>query len=964
MISPVSASADSWHSVSTEHFEIIYSADDPYATGAAAEVVALAPSVWSKTTSYMRYTPTERISVVLRSDTARANGYFTPLPPHIELFVSSPSRYQLGSRTPNWLELVFTHEMIHYLHLTRPKGFFGFASRLFGPLTAAGSYLFLPGWAVEGPTVYGETALTPGGRGTDPFFEMTWLAPIYADTLYTYDQAGYQSPLPPSGRIYSAGYLMTDYLHRTYGADGYHAINDTFMRLPFLGMRRAVRRVTGTPAPSVFGEMVSEIELRSAERFTLPTGSPVSPTDTDADWHLIASTDAGILAWSAAPRTPGAVYLIDDDTSRPRHLFSVSATDASSVAVNDDLTQAIAAIVHPDYAGAGPRVSYSDLHIIDLSPDAPLRSQRITQGRQLLHPAFIPSSDTIIAVERQGQYSRLVRVTIPGGEITPLYDPGSVRLHAPRVSNDGSLLAVVEHDEGSQDIVVIAVRSGEVVARIGTPQHHEFDPRFITGSPPYRITYGSDEPGYLVVKEVSLIPGENLFGRENPTVVKDPIAAYSATRYGAFYIYQTYRGTGYAIRKQPITRSMSDESHAANRRPERESTSSIASTHEYSPVTDRRTDILPTPLPVPVQPIQGERYVDLPRPVFWFPTVAVSGGSNEDAFTEFGVYALAASVLERHQVEVAAAYNPAAAEPTGEVTYTFQPGAAAWSIAASRGIKNETDERLVPEHAISLIVERPVWYRSSIDRADGLVGSIGTIYKEDEERHISFTGALRLFGARYGASGLFLGGSGGAIQSQVTVTPKILDRSNAEIATQTQLSQRWWIGRSRFYLRPEVTFASSRTEDAVDAIPFVAGRFDSDGNNAIVSAPNALLGRVAISVDLGPYDAAYRGVGSSASLFSLFVEQAAVPGEATVADRPEGQTIGQERSDWRALRSDNYTILGTSLGVDLFFNTIPIRLTGGIALRVPHPGGGGTSAVRFFLNLGGIAADRVSISPE
>ena len=302
-----------WRQHTTDTFQIIYRGDDPHAVAAAAEIAAIAPRVHQRTTTQMRYTPTERIPVVLRSDTARANGYFTPLPPHIEIFISSPSRYQLGAATPSWLELAFTHELVHYLHLTRPRGFFGVLSRVFGPLTAAGSVLFMPGWAVEAPTVYAETTLTPGGRGEDPFFAMTWLAPIYEHRMYRYDQAGFPPALPPRGRIYSAGYLMNDHIRATYGDDAYHTLNDTFMRWPFLGMRRAITRATGLSADALWWEMRRKIELRSAERFSLPAGTPVSPPDLIAHWHLVGETERGLVAWAAGPRMPGALYLLPAD---------------------------------------------------------------------------------------------------------------------------------------------------------------------------------------------------------------------------------------------------------------------------------------------------------------------------------------------------------------------------------------------------------------------------------------------------------------------------------------------------------------------------------------------------------------------------------------------------------------------------------------------------------------------------
>ena len=431
----------------------------------------------------------------------------------------------------------------------------------------------------------------------------------------------------------------------------------------------------------------------------------------------------------------------------------------------------------------------------------------------------------------------------------------------------------------------------------------------------------------LSSRRFSFTPGDSPQDVRSATVIRDPIAAYSAIRHGDYYVYQTYRANGHAIRKQPVVRTTPTESGAIPI-----TTSSVATATENPP---------PGTLP-----IDDVRYIDYPQPAFWFPSFGFSGKLDEDPAFHFGIFALASSVLGQHNVMLSANYDPSSMEPVGSLTYQFQPRATAWTAAVSRTLeKDEDDDRYFPEYTFSLDAERWLWSRDSIDRSHSLKGAVGTIYaEEDEERRMTLRGALQFSRTRNSSS---------IIHPRVSVTPQILDQSNVEIATQTQFAQSWQIGQSRLYFKPHVTVTSSRTKDAIDSIPFTSkSRFDEDGNNAIVSAPNALLGNATIGIDLGPYDAAYRSIASTGASLSLFVEQVAVPGKATVADITDGEDADDQQISWGTLRSDNYTILGTTLSADLFFNWIPIRLTGGISVRVPHLGSEGTPDVQYFFNFG------------
>ncbi|HKK49503.1 MAG TPA: hypothetical protein VJ932_10430, partial [Alkalispirochaeta sp.] len=433
---PYRVAADGWLRHDTDHFQIVYRADD---ADAAARVAELAPSVWARTTEFFQYEPSEPIPVVIYGETARANGFFTPYPPHVSLFVAAPAGPWMGARTEDWLESVFVHEVVHYLHLMQPIGFFGTASRVFGPLAAAGGTLFLPGWALEGPTTTAETILTTGGRGRNPYFEMEWVAPILADEMYNYDQAGVASAYAPRGRIYSAGYLLTDHLLREYGDDAFIELNREFQRWPFLGMRRALRRTTGLSGPELHQEMVEELTARYADRRKLPAGHPISAPPTNrpdplAQRYLLNMTDRGAMALHRGAFDPGSVQLLTDEGSW-QFLTAVTPLDEYSVAVSGDGTRAAAVVQRANRAGVdgGPYVNSGDLYLIDLHEGD---HRRVTTGARLFHPALDENGATVIAVERTGRFSRLVSIDTETGHTTPVYAPSGTFLSMPALSRD------------------------------------------------------------------------------------------------------------------------------------------------------------------------------------------------------------------------------------------------------------------------------------------------------------------------------------------------------------------------------------------------------------------------------------------------------------------------------------------------------------------------------------------------
>ena len=94
-----------------------------------------------------------------------ANGWATPFPyDAIELTAVTPAEEELIGNTTDWLELVFTHEYTHILHLDRTRGVMQWVRRVFGRAPLVFPNTFLPVWQIEGIATYQESRATGEGR--------------------------------------------------------------------------------------------------------------------------------------------------------------------------------------------------------------------------------------------------------------------------------------------------------------------------------------------------------------------------------------------------------------------------------------------------------------------------------------------------------------------------------------------------------------------------------------------------------------------------------------------------------------------------------------------------------------------------------------------------------------------------------------------------------------------------------
>ena len=694
-----------WRQLSTEHFLIIY---EPRDALHAERLASFAEDHYRRITTFFDSYP-RRIRVVLNGRTDRINGFATSLPPSISLNIAAVAP-NFGVVASDWIELVFVHELTHYVHLSMQAGAFHWLAYALGPGGPWLSGHLLPAWAHEGVATYGETAFTDGGRGRGSFFELRSKAAIVEDRLFDFRRASYSSAFPPAQRHYVAGYAIVDYLQRNYGERALIEVMQHYLRFPYFGPWAAIRRVTGERFRDLYLDLRNDLSERYAgsgpqrapgidlARASVAgsRGPAGSARTAPPQLFLGTSTERGVLAYRRRlTATPDLVW-ITGDSIRP--LVAVRLDDPNSFTATVDGARVVySAATQLDTHAVGS-AWISDLY--ELTSDTRAR-RRITTLGHLWHPALSAAGDVLVAVQGVGPFSRLVRVDQHGGGLTVLAAVANgVMLH-PAVSADGALVVFELATGVEHDLYAIATSAAPapVVRGVALTDHNRRALMRITGPNDFGEYFPSLPRSSVAAmansdsdRDVTLLFGADpggalaLYAKDGLTqtarlVMDDPVGAYAGLIRNDHLYYASYTSDGHTIRRVPASMANSANlapsvrstcstcSSSPSRPANSTSSTSPASSADLTATATATSELQPSSRAEPIthQPHrtgETQRYLDLPLPAFWFPLPSIV--ENDGALDlGIGVAFLAASVLGRSTATLQAAYHPSLRQPVG-----------------------------------------------------------------------------------------------------------------------------------------------------------------------------------------------------------------------------------------------------------------------------------------------------------
>lgn len=675
-----------YRSLETERFTIIH---EPHDEWAALRIASFAEEVLDELSPLLQHEPKGKIPVIISSRPAHANGYYSPFPPKIMLYITASESRFMGSRTADWLRSVFTHELTHYIHLTAPVGPARFLTPLFGHDVPGMNSLLMPGWWIEGITTYAESNFTAGGRGDSPRFALTYEAPLAEGNIWSLAQGSYASQYPPSGRIYSTGYLMVDHLMEQYGPDAFAEINRKFANWPFFGMSGPFRRTVGKSAKDIFRDALLEAHIPAIPRSTGDT--PFSPQVT-GDFHLPHPVSGGLVGFARTLDEGGSLVRYGTAHESDRILTRLPVYGAHAVTVTaDGATAYIAHLWTDPYQWASTPmapVGYSDLYRYDIASQ---RFSRLTERARFTHPAVSPDGSMLVATESVGDRYRLVKIDPTSGKSTILHEVDDGSLYEPCFSSGGESIVAIEVVAGRSTLVVVGM-DGTVRYLWPHAEAELHNPRFVDAD---TIWFSSDLDGRLALFRHEVKTGIT------ESILSDPIGILGAVPFGDSIVYATYGSLGHTLRTVP------------------------ADALQPRPVTFLPADGNETPAIERVQNLASTRYRDHLRFNLWLPIPL-----HTDVLAGPGASIFMSSNLGRHVLGASAGWDIQERKPFGLATYRFSPGAFSFGLDAEV-ISRSTSGA---QQSLFASVSAPLWQSFTIEasRMISLGSSFGATFRETQ----------------------------------------------------------------------------------------------------------------------------------------------------------------------------------------------------------------------------------------
>ena len=403
--------------------------------------------------------PRGRVQVILVDQTDLSNGWATPIPyDAIEITAVPPAAESLIGNTTDWLELVFTHEYTHILHLDRSRGFMQGVRRIFGRVPVAFPNTFLPVWQIEGIATFEESRMT--GEGRIPAGDFRAIVDVAAANgrFAPIDRAsGGLVDWPNGNAPYAYGAYFHQFLADRYGAERLSRLADaTSGRVPLFGAG-AFRKI--------FGRSESELwtEFREAR---VRAGVPRSATDAKAS----RLTHHGYVVTAPRVAGGGTIYYGVSNADGFPALMRVAPGSAPRRVAWRALGDRTA--VHGDWIvfDQVERVRsialYSDLYAVKTSGGG---VRRLTKDARTADPDLSPDGRRVVCtVQATGRRALALLDFQPDAVSAPrtLIDDPEADFTGPRWSPDGRQIVASRRRAHSYDLVLIDPESRVVRALV------------------------------------------------------------------------------------------------------------------------------------------------------------------------------------------------------------------------------------------------------------------------------------------------------------------------------------------------------------------------------------------------------------------------------------------------------------------------------------------------------------------
>lgn len=562
-----------WYTLESDHFQVHFQEGNDR----TARVVArIAEEVYGPITELYRTKPDTKVSIVLKDREDYSNGAAYFFDNKIDIWVPALDSPLRG--TNNWLRNVITHEFVHivqiqasmkrsrrlpgvyvqwlgYENVRRPDVLYGYPNTIITyPLFA----LNVPAWFAEGTAQFMRSDLRYDTW--DAHRDMIMRTRVLNGTALTLDQMGTFSNKVAIERevTYNAGFAFSRYLADRYGEDILFDISAALSKRGVSTISHAIGVATGTNGYQVYDEWIESLRTGYQQGMD---GVPVSE-------NLLVESD-GFVNYYATPHPDGkriyylsnrgrdtyraSLYVTDPeggekelvyepDVTGSDHVHTLSCghsfefrlrPDNSAFSISPDGTSLVFSQVRLNKFGE----TYRDLHVMDIADRKKVR--RITNEARLHEPAYSPDGSQIAAVHTDDGTQNIVVVDpVDGSRIALTSHTLGERVYRPIFSPDGTWIYYSYADLGHRSIRRINTQSRQTETLLEDPSV-DFRDQYL--SPDGRTLYfAADRSGIFNIWKIDLETRAEtqltsvLGGAFMPAVTADGVLIYSEYKWDGY----------------------------------------------------------------------------------------------------------------------------------------------------------------------------------------------------------------------------------------------------------------------------------------------------------------------------------------------------------------------------------------------------------------------------------------------
>ena len=533
-----------WSQLRSPHFRLIYPRD---VDSTARQTLTRLEQIYEPVSQSLGRRP-RPIPIVLQNQTTISNGFVTLLPRRSEFFTTAPQDPFL-SGTLNWLDQLAIHEFRHVVQYE--KGLTGIslvAYRLFGYGALAGLSLGLPDWFFEGDAVGTETALSRGGRGRIPEFDLGFRANLLAGRRFSYPKAVGGSFRDNVPNHYILGYFLTTYLRRNYNADAWSRILTRYYRFPLypFSFSASLRRTTGLRVETLYQKTLADLdeqwrrqtaELRLTEAEPFPIGR--NRSFTNYRFPQAIAPDAVVAVRSGLEDIEQLVLLQKGKAERRLHWMGLF-NNPEMLSASAGKVAWLEFIPDPRW---GLRI-FSDIKLLDVETG---RVTRLSHRARYGAVALSPDARRLVAVQNDesGRTRLVVLDAGDGRELQTFPDSAGVFHQQPRWSDDSRSVVFVRQTSRGKALAEWNAETGAM--RLLTTERIEN----ISHPQPWKewVLYNSPVSGIDNIYALNRQTGERF------QVTSRKLGAYHAAVSGNRLVVQDFTPDGHRIVDMPLNPS-------------------------------------------------------------------------------------------------------------------------------------------------------------------------------------------------------------------------------------------------------------------------------------------------------------------------------------------------------------------------------------------------------------------------